>query len=150
MEFGDELIIESYKIPWLIWVQLLVMILLIVLLFFGFTVVTSDSSTSSAAAQPPTGRKEAPATHLGHHISSNGMIKVEEHHVGTSGGPTGEDSQQHEHESSPEKDSAVLNIFKQPNHPCSYIAIAKQALYKCFGLDSGSEISSIYRHEKNE
>ncbi|GER35136.1 Sec-independent protein translocase protein TatA [Striga asiatica] len=133
MEFGDELIIESYKMPWLIWVQLLVMILLIALLFFGFTVVTSGSSTSSAAASPPTGRKDAPATQLGHRISSNGM-----------------DCQQHEHESSPEKDSTVLNIFQHPNHPCNYIAIAKKALFKCFGLGSGSESSTIYQHEKNE
>lgn len=55
-EFGEGLIIESYKVPWLIWIQLLVMILLVLLLFFGFSVFTldlsGDSSPTSSAAGP--------------------------------------------------------------------------------------------------
>ncbi|KAG6399703.1 hypothetical protein SASPL_141184 [Salvia splendens] len=37
-----------------------------------------------------------------------------------------------------------LSIFRHPNHPCSYFGLAKQALFKCFGLDSSSE-SSVSR-----
>ncbi|CAH9109692.1 unnamed protein product [Cuscuta europaea] len=48
-EFGEELLIESYKVPWLIWIQLLVMVLLLLLLFFGFSVFTSDLSNNSAS-----------------------------------------------------------------------------------------------------
>ncbi|KAD5960581.1 hypothetical protein E3N88_12053 [Mikania micrantha] len=45
-EFGDELIIDSYRIPWLIWIQLLAMFLLIILLCY-FTTTSSDLSTPS-------------------------------------------------------------------------------------------------------
>jgi hypothetical protein len=38
VDFGDEFTIESYRIPWLIWIQLLAFILLIFLLYcFSFT-----------------------------------------------------------------------------------------------------------------
>ncbi|KAI7733473.1 hypothetical protein M8C21_008398 [Ambrosia artemisiifolia] len=45
-EFGDELIINSHSIPWLIWIQLLAMLLLFILLY-SFTATSSDLSTSS-------------------------------------------------------------------------------------------------------
>ena len=51
-DFGDELTVESNKIPWLIWVQVLVMLLLILLLYC-FTIISldpihnKDSSSSS-------------------------------------------------------------------------------------------------------
>ncbi|CAH9146579.1 unnamed protein product [Cuscuta epithymum] len=48
-EFGEELLIESYKVPWLIWIQLLVMVLLFLLLFFGFSVFSLDLSNNSAS-----------------------------------------------------------------------------------------------------
>ncbi|CAI9758263.1 unnamed protein product [Fraxinus pennsylvanica] len=58
-DFGDELIIDSYKIPWIIWIQLLVTILFIILLF-GISVCTSGSAASSAStsisASTSTGR----------------------------------------------------------------------------------------------
>ncbi|KAI3451084.1 hypothetical protein Pfo_007749 [Paulownia fortunei] len=157
MEFGDELIIESYKIPWLIWIQLLVMILLIVLLFFGFTVFASDPSTSSsaavaAAASQPTGRNAAPPTHPNNPTSSNRIIKVEDQRArrdaGTSGGSIREDDQIGEESSL--KDSMFLSVIRHPNHPCNYIGLVKQALLKCFGLGSSSESSSNCQHEKHE
>lgn len=46
---GDELIINSYRIPWLIWIQLLVMFLLIILLYF-FSLDLSVHSTASESA----------------------------------------------------------------------------------------------------
>ncbi|KAI7756350.1 hypothetical protein M8C21_004186 [Ambrosia artemisiifolia] len=45
-EFGDELIINSHSIPWLIWIQLLAMLLLFILLY-SFTATSSDLSASS-------------------------------------------------------------------------------------------------------
>lgn len=53
-DLGDELIIGSQRIPWLIWIQLLVMLLLIILLYY-FTVSAlgldpSPSATVTAAA----------------------------------------------------------------------------------------------------
>ena len=55
-EFGDELSLESYKIPWLIWIQLLVLFLLIFLLY-GFSLLASDRSDNySSTASPSTSR----------------------------------------------------------------------------------------------
>ncbi|THF94035.1 hypothetical protein TEA_020444 [Camellia sinensis var. sinensis] len=50
-DFGDELIIGSQRIPWLIWIQLLVMLLLIIFLYY-FTIIALglDPSPTSAAA----------------------------------------------------------------------------------------------------
>ncbi|KVI08498.1 hypothetical protein Ccrd_013116 [Cynara cardunculus var. scolymus] len=66
-EFGDELIIDSYRIPWLIWIQLLVMFLLVILLYY-FSTTPSDLSlhfstaTATATASPS-------ATGLSYHRS---------------------------------------------------------------------------------
>ncbi|KAI8540737.1 hypothetical protein RHMOL_Rhmol08G0009000 [Rhododendron molle] len=54
-DLGDELIIGSQRIPWLIWIQLLVMLLLIILLYY-FTVsaLGLDPSATAAAASTST------------------------------------------------------------------------------------------------
>ncbi|EOX92263.1 Uncharacterized protein TCM_001236 [Theobroma cacao] len=50
-DFGDELTIESYRIPWLVWIQILVMLLLVVLLFcFSLSALDLPDRTSSASA----------------------------------------------------------------------------------------------------
>ncbi|KAJ8557326.1 hypothetical protein K7X08_002951 [Anisodus acutangulus] len=54
-EYGEEMIIESYKVPWLIWIQLIVMILLVLLLFFGFNVLDLPNDTGSSSSCGPTG-----------------------------------------------------------------------------------------------
>lgn len=51
-EFGDEFTIESYRIPWLIWIQILIFFLLI-FLFFSFSVFTSDPSQSYYNTKTP-------------------------------------------------------------------------------------------------
>ncbi|KAI3462014.1 hypothetical protein Pfo_018677 [Paulownia fortunei] len=151
-EFGDELIIESYKVPWLIWIQLIVMILLIILLLFGFSMFTSDPSSSSSAASPSIGAAAAPPTHLNKPSSSHRRTKVEDQRVWrdeeTSGELIREDDQSGEESSL--KDSMFLRIFRYPNHPCNFIGLVKRALLKCFGLDSSSELSQSHRHEKQE
>ncbi|KAL8481485.1 hypothetical protein ACS0TY_027842 [Phlomoides rotata] len=78
-DFGEEFIIESYKIPWLIWIQLLVMILLVILLFFRFSIFNSDASSSSSFASASTGGGggSAPPTYLNQPSSSQRRIKVQ-------------------------------------------------------------------------
>lgn len=49
-EFGDELIINSYRIPWLIWIQLLAMFLLVILLYFLTTTPSDQFSTASPSS----------------------------------------------------------------------------------------------------
>ncbi|KAG8383453.1 hypothetical protein BUALT_Bualt04G0014800 [Buddleja alternifolia] len=158
VDFGEEFIIESYKIPWLIWIQLLIMILLILILIFGFTDFTPDPAVSSAAAAvaPPSNGLDAtaPPTHLNNPTSSNGITKVdvEDRRVHMDAGTTGESIREEDRsgEESSLKDRMLLKISGHPNHPCSYIGLAKRALLKCLGLDYGSESSSNTQHEKRK
>ncbi|KAH6799497.1 hypothetical protein C2S51_035981 [Perilla frutescens var. frutescens] len=150
-DFGEEFIIESYKVPWLIWIQLLVMILLTILLFFGFSVFTAEPSSSSSAS-PSTGAAAAPPPHLNNPSSSNRRAKLEVQ--GTRGDRasstefTREEVQNGEESSS--KDSSLFRIFRNPNHPCNFFGQAKRAVLKCLGLDSSSELSRRDQHEKQE
>ncbi|XP_044469477.1 uncharacterized protein LOC123198772 isoform X2 [Mangifera indica] len=47
LDFGDELTIGTFKIPWLIWIQILILLLLIVLLYC-FSLVSSDFDSSNS------------------------------------------------------------------------------------------------------
>eukprot|EP00258_Populus_trichocarpa_P040772 XP_024456791.1 uncharacterized protein LOC7477127 isoform X1 [Populus trichocarpa] len=53
-DLGDELTVEGYRIPWLIWIQILILVLLVILLFcFSFFPSDlSDTTTSSSSASP--------------------------------------------------------------------------------------------------
>ncbi|CAA2990327.1 Hypothetical predicted protein [Olea europaea subsp. europaea] len=144
LDFGDELIIESYKIPWLIWIHLLVTILFIILSSFGFTIFTSDflqnPSISMTSASPSTSN-----TSQSNQNSSSQRTKVNENQrikrdAGTSGQTMIEEVQ--ECDESSLNDSIYFGLFRHPNHPCNYLRLAKQALLKCFGLDSRTEGSS--------
>ncbi|XP_042031256.1 uncharacterized protein LOC121777974 [Salvia splendens] len=105
--FGEELIIESYKIPWLIWIQLVITILLL-LLFFGFAAFTYDASTSSVA--PPSGCQPA----ANNSTSPNTIITVENERAGGDAGSSGGSSREGEDELSL-KDTVILGIFRRPN-----------------------------------
>ncbi|GER47575.1 glycosyl hydrolase superfamily protein [Striga asiatica] len=149
-EFGDEFIIESFKVPWLIWIQLIVTILLLFLLFLGFGIFTSDlASSSSSAASSSTAAAAAPPVRPN---KPHRRIKVGDQRVPrgeeTSEGLIGEENQSEEESSL--KDSGFVRIFRSSNHPCNYFGLAKQALFKCFGLDSSSEPSSRHRPEKQD
>ena len=52
--FGDELTIQSYRIPWLIWIQLLIMFLIIVFLYCC-SIIAFEFSDDSASASPSVG-----------------------------------------------------------------------------------------------
>lgn len=62
VDFGDELTIESYRIPWLIWIQLLVLVLLIFLLYC-FSFLASDHS-DRAGDSPSTSRLVSQETQI--------------------------------------------------------------------------------------
>lgn len=50
-DFGDELTIQSYGIPWLIWIQLLILLLIIVFLYCC-SIFAFESSDEYASASP--------------------------------------------------------------------------------------------------
>ncbi|KAM1017752.1 hypothetical protein ACFX13_048020 [Malus domestica] len=50
--FGDEFTIESYRIPWLVWIQVMVMVLLLILLYcFSLLVIylSNDDITTTTS-----------------------------------------------------------------------------------------------------
>ncbi|KAJ1412881.1 LIS1-like proteiny motif [Sesbania bispinosa] len=53
LDFGDELTLESFRIPWLIWIQLIVFLLLFAFLFC-FTIVALDPSHNTHASSAST------------------------------------------------------------------------------------------------
>ncbi|KAL7089914.1 hypothetical protein ACP275_12G006900 [Erythranthe tilingii] len=141
-DFGDEFIIESYKVPWLIWIQLVITVLIIIILFFGFSIFASDPSPSSSTASPPPGAAAAPPPNLIRPSSPRGRIKVEDRRVRVDGEISGvEVENQTGEESSSIKD---ITFFRQPNHPCNFIEQAKRAFLKCFGLNPAPD------HEKED
>ncbi|KAL7131480.1 hypothetical protein ABFS83_12G006100 [Erythranthe nasuta] len=135
-DFGDEFIIESYKVPWLIWIQLVITVLIIIILFFGFSIFASDPSSSSSTDSPSNSTAAAsagPPPNLIRPSSPSGRIKVEERRVRVDGEISGvEVENQTGEESSSIKD---ITFFRQPNHPCNFIEQAKRAFLKCFGLN---------------
>ncbi|KAH7520700.1 hypothetical protein FEM48_Zijuj08G0173000 [Ziziphus jujuba var. spinosa] len=64
-DFGDELTVESYRVPWLIWIQALVMFLLIILLycFSIFDLSDTDNHTSSTASPSSSSRRVSNDAH---------------------------------------------------------------------------------------
>ena len=70
-EFEDELIIiDSYRIPWLIWIQLLAMFLLVIIIYYFTTESDNHNQLSvvSVTASPSVGGVSI--------ISSGGDAKV--------------------------------------------------------------------------
>ncbi|XP_022751032.1 uncharacterized protein LOC111299829 isoform X3 [Durio zibethinus] len=142
-DFGDELTIESYRIPWLIWIQILVMFLLMLLLY-GFSLFALDLPDSASASvcseshldKTPVFKhntrlvstcfQASQVSQVGENQSIKGEIAI-----GTSRSIVrgGEDSVEKERCSSKE---ANQNCY----HPCHYLRLAKLAFLKCLGLDS--------------
>lgn len=134
--FGDELLVESYKIPWLIWIQLLVTFLLIVLLYyFGlFALDLSVDTSSSVTALPSTGlfiskesRKYNPTTTITSclQVGGNQIIKGEI--------ASGTSRRVIEREDSSEEED--FTVSETSHHPCYLVRLAREAFLKCLGLD---------------
>ncbi|XP_015890978.3 uncharacterized protein LOC107425489 [Ziziphus jujuba] len=166
-DFGDELTVESYRVPWLIWIQALVMFLLIILFycFSIFDLSDTDNHTSSTASPSSSSRRVSNDAHplsklntttrfvsnrlqttqVGESQSIKGEISA-----GTSrrvvrgggggGGGGGEDNVDRESSS-----GAHIRF-----HPCYYFNLAKLAVLKCLGLDPASENSSTPQRRKSK
>ncbi|KAB2061549.1 hypothetical protein F383_31754 [Gossypium arboreum] len=148
-DFGDELTIEGYRIPWLIWIQILVLFLLILLLYCfssPFALDLSDgSSSASASLSSQSHLDKMPALHhTSTLVSARFQVGEEEQSIKGEIGPErskgiirgAEDSV--EMEECGTKETGHQNCY----HPCHYLSLAKLAFLKCLGLDSLSEPSS--------
>ncbi|KAJ4847944.1 hypothetical protein Tsubulata_018540 [Turnera subulata] len=159
-DFGDELTIESYRIPWLISIQMLVLCLLVLLLFsFSFfpddniinnssnsCSLTSAASTSSTILGKPRFDPHSLKTvtnRFQHHQARQNISVKGEIAASTGGGIVAEDSAEKELSSSEDED------YEINYHPCNYFRIAKLAFLKCFGLDFMSRNCSSSERRKD-
>ncbi|KAM3289980.1 hypothetical protein P3S67_018269 [Capsicum chacoense] len=148
-EFGEEVTIASYKLPWLIWIQLLVMILLVLLLFFGFTILDHPNNSSSATSSTATGSTHAnPPSTILQHRNQNQHTKRETEASSSREIARADESQ--EREGSTEKEANVFKLLVRPQHPCNYFGLAKQAFLKCLGIDSDRDNCNTTRHAKED
>ncbi|CAA7034786.1 unnamed protein product [Microthlaspi erraticum] len=152
---GEEfLMVDSYNIPWLIWIQMFVFFLLLLLLVV-FGIVSSDisdntcssadsmssTSCSSLSRRLISGNQIPISHHRGLGFSVNSSL-VQSNQVGSSQAIKGEIAPaatmrvtRTEGEERPlEKDSSS-NL----HHPCNLFQLAGTAFLKCFGIDRSTE-----------
>ncbi|KAF3962196.1 hypothetical protein ACB098_02G123200 [Castanea mollissima] len=156
-DFGDELTLESYKIPWLIWIQLLVLFLLIFLLY-GFSLLASDRSDNySSTASPSTSQLVSNETQIGKSIPKHNNASIVTNCLETT--QVGENVIKGEIATSTSRrlvrggediteraGSSATHLL----HPCHYFRLARVAFLKCLGLDSSSENSCTPEQRKRK
>ncbi|XP_038701720.1 uncharacterized protein LOC119998457 [Tripterygium wilfordii] len=153
--FGEELTIDSYRVPWLIWIQLLVLFLLLFLLYC-FSVFTSDfpddATTGTSSASPSMSNLGEPIVNK--HGTTAVTSRIQNFQVGEIQSMKGEIATSTsrrivrgdiaEMEGSPAKNATLLFL-----HPCHYFRLARWAFLKCFGIDFDSENSTTGENRKD-
>lgn len=147
-DLGNEFVIGSYRVPWLIWIQLLVMILIIILLYhiiisvdpFPTTAVNASPEivldSKSSGLRSPSSAADATSSRFP-------SAKVRESQcINNATGTTtrrrrGRKDDMHEKEG----DSSQITVFERSYHPCHYLGLARRAFLKCLGLDFSSKDS---------
>ncbi|KAL4291198.1 hypothetical protein GQ457_14G003130 [Hibiscus cannabinus] len=148
-DFGDELTIQSYRIPWLIWIQILVMFLLILLLVC-FSSSSSGSlfaldlsaASASASASPDSHLDKMPVFN---HTSTLVSTRFQASQVGEEQSIKGEiapGTSKGIKRAAEMEDCSGNRIFY---HPCHYL---KLAFLKCLGLDSSSSETFEQRNQR--
>ncbi|KAI8540736.1 hypothetical protein RHMOL_Rhmol08G0009000 [Rhododendron molle] len=155
-DLGDELIIGSQRIPWLIWIQLLVMLLLIILLYY-FTVsaLGLDPSATAAAASTSTvllasGSAAAASTSRVPNIKVRNQLPTSFFFLTVGEGNSIKDDIGTSTRRKRIRTEDIQEREGSSYHPCHYFGLAKQAFLKCLGLDPTSKDSSNSRHRKEE
>ncbi|KAL5820461.1 hypothetical protein ACOSQ3_022343 [Xanthoceras sorbifolium] len=176
LDFGEELTIDTYKIPWLIWIQILVLLLLLILLycFSAFSLdLSHDNSNTTSSLASSSSSSSAPSSNLTHQsLTSDEPLLIKRSsqpsQVGGSQSIKGEilsttargtirrrrdqeattttDNHQRERESASSTSTSTAINY----HPCHYFKLARLAFLKCLGLDSSSENSSTPNEQRKE
>ena len=148
----DEFITEIYRIPWLIWIQLIVLFLLLAL-FYIFIFDDDDAATVSNLPESSS-------------ASSKGFLFEEIQQI-DSIAPV---STNHQHRNITQQDGQNLSIAGEiatcsnmrsgeinegesstlSSHTCHFFQLATVAFLKCFGLDSTSDSSSNQKCRKRK
>ncbi|XP_018850896.1 uncharacterized protein LOC109013313 [Juglans regia] len=156
-DFGDELSIEGYRIPWLIWIQLLVLLLLVCLLY-SFTLLASDRLDFTAGASTSASRLVSNETQIDKLIPKRNTTRIrtnclEVTQVGEQvikGEITRSTSRRlvREGEEVAEREGSSATHKYQCHHPCDFFMQARIAFLKCLGLDDNSSPSE--QRKRNE
>ncbi|MED6148722.1 hypothetical protein PIB30_055582 [Stylosanthes scabra] len=142
LDFGEELSLESYRIPWLIWIQLIVLFLLLALFFLlSFDDSSTASSSASASASASTNhRLQKPQVNNNHHVSTSTALTNRLQHtrgaenVSIKGEIETSGSTRTVREEIAEREGSASPLYFL--HPCHYFKLARVAVLKCLGLDS--------------
>ncbi|CAH9071254.1 unnamed protein product [Cuscuta epithymum] len=155
-EFGEELLIESYKVPWLIWIQLLVMVLLFLLLFFGFSVFSLDLSNNSASTSGAGGSSFSAGSDNGFgdgrqaHRTEQGQDGNHHNEASVEASISTDVIRREERDNGSSFVKDELHHSRPPGHPCHFLGVAKQAFLKCLGLDCCSGSPNNRKHGKED
>ncbi|XP_048426850.1 uncharacterized protein LOC125471041 isoform X2 [Pyrus x bretschneideri] len=80
--FGDEFTIESYRIPWLVWIQVMVMVFLLILLYcFSLLVIdlsNDDITTTTTKPSSSTSRLVSDGTATSTTLVTNSLPNSQE------------------------------------------------------------------------
>ncbi|KHG06099.1 hypothetical protein F383_32447 [Gossypium arboreum] len=149
-DLGDEVTIESYRIPWLIWIQIIVLLLLMLLLY-GFTLFAFDlpeTSSSSSSSSPDSQLGKLPGfkqtTTFSSQVIERQSIRGE---IGITKTTSRRMVRGEEMEGSSRKEP---NQQELDLHPCHYFRLAKLAFLKCLGLDSDHNNNTSITEQRNQ
>ncbi|XP_044478326.1 uncharacterized protein LOC123205441 [Mangifera indica] len=149
LDFGEELTIETFKIPWLIWIQILILLLLIVLLYcfriFSLDLNSSNSHAKNSSLASPSSASSSSSTESTDltlkakpvvKFNSTVTHRCQSSQVGESQSIKGKivwsKGKRIVREENTESDSSSSSMGY---HPCHYFRLAREAFLKCLGLD---------------
>ncbi|KAL1326914.1 hypothetical protein HN51_037037 [Arachis hypogaea] len=156
LDFGEELSLESYRIPCLIWIQLIVFFLLLALFFLlssddSSTASASSASASASAATNPRRQKSlVNGNNNHHHVSTSTALTNRLQHtrgaenLSIKGEIETSSSTRTVREEIAEREGSPLYFL----HPCHYFKLARVAFLKCLGLDSTESDSPPIRRPR--
>ncbi|KAL8160497.1 hypothetical protein V2J09_002034 [Rumex salicifolius] len=121
---GEEIILESFKIPWLIWIQLFILFLLILLLSYldHFSLDLPPSGSSSTSTESSAGVEQDALS------CSQELIPEAQEQIAVAG----------DRERNTEGNASSMKDLQRLFHPCYYFELARQAFLQCLGLSFAS------------
>ncbi|CAK8567808.1 unnamed protein product [Lathyrus sativus] len=152
----NELAGGSFRIPWLIWIQLIVLFLLFAL-FYCFTISDDEDASVSASISPETSSVPSKSFRFeeiqridkplltGNNDSITPVSSNGQHHDITMKGVQNLSIKDEIETCSSMRSEELLEeeeSSKLSSHPCNFFQLATVVFLKCFGLDDSTSGSS--------
>ncbi|KHN29108.1 hypothetical protein glysoja_008443 [Glycine soja] len=150
LDFGDELTLDGFRIPWLIWIQLLVFLLLLALLFCLSVIALDPSHHTTSPSASATATDSDLHTPPPHHHSTAVTNRLQStrgvENTSTKGEIATSASTGIVREEFAEGEASTSSLYFL--HPCYYFNLAKEAFLKCLGLDN--DVPSTQNNRKTK